>query len=254
MSSGRYGLWRDEVPEDETAGWTIDGFYASSGAVTRPADYVPFQSIFEPDGRHAYDPSQLSYPRTIRTERTLGLPVNNRRARREQWESIRPGGLHQDATIELGVRDDPIMRSSARNTGESDWERMLRHRDNNDPEYERILDDVRASREGNRRYQDDRYSGFMRGGSRTAGRGDYDQMINSGRDGYRRILPAGFRSDGDFMQGGLRSTAGANPALYADDYGRGSGRGGRRGDLYEQYFGDDYDGYEDGWPRSRGPY
>lgn len=145
MSLSRYIGWQSEVPEDERAGWTIDGFYASGGAVTRPADYVPFQSIFEPDGRHAYDPSQLPYPRTIRTERTLGLPANIRRDRRDQWDSIRPGGLHHEATIEFGVRDDPTIRSSAQNAGEPDWERMVRHHNNGDAEYQRILGDVRST-------------------------------------------------------------------------------------------------------------
>lgn len=258
MSTRDWENWQYEVPADERAGWYIDGHYASRGidcAVARPANYVPFQSMFEPDGRHAYHPSDLSYPRNAMMERSLGLATPSRHDREQQWQAVRPAAFVRNGTIELGVRD---IRSSGRNSGDSDRERMSRRGDNDDAEYQRILDDVRASREEDRRYQDDRYGGFMQGGSRS-GRGDYDQIMSSRGEDYRSIMPTGSRSGGDFMQGGLRSTAGANPALYADDYGRGSGHGGHREDLYEEYFGDDYlpedyDGYGDMWPRSRGPY
>lgn len=44
--------------------WTgTYGLVNESRALIRPRDYVPFQSVFQPDGRYAYNPQGTQYLR-----------------------------------------------------------------------------------------------------------------------------------------------------------------------------------------------
>jgi len=82
----------DDVPTNMFSGWRLGGrsYFDANGighnqrtqdwVVTRPEGYVPYQSIVQPDGRHAYDPNAFSrdqYPRTRHQElgRTALLPA-----------------------------------------------------------------------------------------------------------------------------------------------------------------------------------
>lgn len=60
--------------------------YGSGYVVTRPAGYAPYQSVVQPDGRYAYNPSQDQYPRTVGQERLSGRTTLHPASR--QVESI----------------------------------------------------------------------------------------------------------------------------------------------------------------------
>ncbi|KAM0716891.1 hypothetical protein Q7P37_006743 [Cladosporium fusiforme] len=86
----------DPFPVDDTdydllpTGWTIRGQTGARlgqyGVVTQSADYVPFQSVFQPDGRHAYNPADRDRFPTTGTA-SEGLTQTERRRR---WSAHRP--------------------------------------------------------------------------------------------------------------------------------------------------------------------
>lgn len=117
----RYGTHEEEieedVPKDDLPGWRLptpsaylDRDGRSSRIVTRPSDYVPYQSIVQPDGRHAYDPAARQYPQPFREERRSGRVAHRAADRQNLWNSIRPNPMYHPpgATIELPYRDDPL--------------------------------------------------------------------------------------------------------------------------------------------------
>lgn len=66
-------------PRDEWYGPRGNGTYGRVDprtVLTRPADYVPFQSMPQPDGRHAYNPWGRQYPQ-------FGVLV-------EPWQRVNP--------------------------------------------------------------------------------------------------------------------------------------------------------------------
>lgn len=105
----------EDVPRDIPLGWKVRGnLYPnyngwSESVVTRPADYVPYQTLADPNGGNEYDPARRQYPRGPRDERLSGLPVQRAPDRRRQWDSIRPNPAYHPpgATIHLPYRDDP---------------------------------------------------------------------------------------------------------------------------------------------------
>jgi hypothetical protein len=61
----------------------------------RPDDYVPFQSIFQPDGRHAYNPNGRQYPQQV--IRGQGTPRDFSRMPNHNVyprDTMRPMGVH----------------------------------------------------------------------------------------------------------------------------------------------------------------
>lgn len=82
-------------------GWRIDGWYyppkvvslngqTDDGIVTRPYGYVPYQSMFDPDGRHAYDRSATQYPRMRRDEQAMGRVAETPDERALAYNVLRP--------------------------------------------------------------------------------------------------------------------------------------------------------------------
>lgn len=65
----------DDVPDRIGAGWRIGANHYTPGGLsrrnpqsggyiaTRPEGYTPYQSVEQPDGRYAYDPNRVQYPR-----------------------------------------------------------------------------------------------------------------------------------------------------------------------------------------------
>jgi hypothetical protein len=90
--------------EEMLAGWTIAGVeyqeiqptgsrFAPARAnevVTRPSGYVPYQSMFEPDGRHAYDPAGRRYPQLRSAETGSGRRAETPLDRYTAFEALRP--------------------------------------------------------------------------------------------------------------------------------------------------------------------
>lgn len=116
----RYATHEEEIEEDvprsDLPGWRLptpsaylDHDGRSSRIVTRPSDYVPYQSIAQPDGRHAYDPAARQYPQPFREERRSGRVAHRAADRQNLWDQIRPNPMYHPpgATIELPYRDDP---------------------------------------------------------------------------------------------------------------------------------------------------
>jgi hypothetical protein len=101
-----------DVPTNAPLGWRVGGNYyqdrngVSNSVVTRPADYVPYQSIAEPGGPHAHDPAGRQYPQRSRDERQSGRVVQTAADRRNQWNTIRPNPMYHPpgATIDLPYR------------------------------------------------------------------------------------------------------------------------------------------------------
>jgi hypothetical protein len=109
----QYQFWGEHLRErldafphgEDRPGWRINGYdYPDSqyqmmrrqaevnDVVPRPMGYTPFQSMFEPDGRHAYNPAGRQYPQTIFAERQY---ASSRRAetpldRVQAYEQVRP--------------------------------------------------------------------------------------------------------------------------------------------------------------------
>ncbi|KAM0716892.1 hypothetical protein Q7P37_006744 [Cladosporium fusiforme] len=88
----------------DISGWYVDGLSTfalgqDERFAVRPEGYRPFQSINEPDGRHAYDPDAL-YPRI-----GAAADVSDIDQRIAEYRANRPLGLPQHATFEFGVRD-----------------------------------------------------------------------------------------------------------------------------------------------------
>lgn len=85
-------------------GWRLQGTdYPVRSVDRRQPDYIPFQSINQPDGRHAYNPAGEQYPRyaDFRTRdrdnrRTPPLPI--------------PSGFPRNVTVELGINWDRMQR------------------------------------------------------------------------------------------------------------------------------------------------
>lgn len=90
-------------------GWTVDGveyletqsngtWSRSNDIVTRAHGYVPYQSILERDGRHAYNPDARQYPRNrwseIGSRRIAETPADRHNA----WVRSRPSHLPPGAT------------------------------------------------------------------------------------------------------------------------------------------------------------
>lgn len=105
----------EDVPRDDLPGWRLptpsaylDRDGRSTRLVTRPSDYVPYQSIAQPDGRHAYDPAARQYPQAFREERRSGRVAHRAADRQNLWNQIRPNPIYHPpgATIELPYRDD----------------------------------------------------------------------------------------------------------------------------------------------------
>jgi hypothetical protein len=66
----------EDVPQELEPGWRFGGhdyidrgFNRACSVVTRPSNYVPYQLIAEPDGRHAYNPAARKYPQSYLDER-----------------------------------------------------------------------------------------------------------------------------------------------------------------------------------------
>lgn len=102
--------WEDQ--EDERLGVTSglsSGWYShqvhriprASEVATRDDFYVPFQSVLERDGRHAYRPGHQAYPQ-------FGVPYARAR-RREAYGNFRPSEdlYAHGATFNLPMRDAP---------------------------------------------------------------------------------------------------------------------------------------------------
>jgi hypothetical protein len=107
---------REDVPREDLPGWNLptpSGQYLerngrASRVVTRPSDYVPYQSLAEPDGRHAYNPAGRQYPRSFREEQRSGRVAHRAADRQNLWDQIRPDPIYHPpgATIDLPLRDD----------------------------------------------------------------------------------------------------------------------------------------------------
>jgi hypothetical protein len=119
---------QDAFPEDDERplgpGWRINGLdYPESEGLTRralanevvprPSGYIPFQSIFEPDGRHAYNPAGRQYPQMV----TAGMYSRQRAEtpldRHQAYEQVRPdpSRFAPNVPYELQVSDAPVYRS-----------------------------------------------------------------------------------------------------------------------------------------------
>ena len=114
VSDGRDGLTSlADWQETRYSGYNTDfgpfaGWYApgtrhvwNSGreGMTRDPAYVPFQSLIERDGRHAYHPGPQAYPR---------FNVSGARARSyDDWRIARPVYTPRNATFSLQMRDAP---------------------------------------------------------------------------------------------------------------------------------------------------
>lgn len=77
-------------------GWFVNGGQRLRSAqepcavVSRPNDYVPFQSIFDHSGRHAYDPRAQRYPRTASEMRDSGVHPLSYDERQRRYAETRP--------------------------------------------------------------------------------------------------------------------------------------------------------------------
>lgn len=105
----------EDVPTNAPPGWRVGGNYyqdrigTSNRVVTRPADYVPYQSLAQPDGSYAHDPAGRQYPQRPRDEAQSGRVTQTGTDRRNQWPAIRPNPLYHPpgAAIDLPYRGDP---------------------------------------------------------------------------------------------------------------------------------------------------
>jgi hypothetical protein len=123
-----YGNWREHLrelqdafpPDDDTPlipAWKVNGrryresqrhtFHQAeaNNIVPRPTGYVPFQSMYEPDGRHAYDPRGRQYPQTVTAETNWGLRTETPLERSQAYELVRPdsGWVVPNVPFELHV-------------------------------------------------------------------------------------------------------------------------------------------------------
>lgn len=80
--------WRNRghPPNIDDRWWIRDRDYGQGidDVVTRPAGYVPYQSVVQPDGRYAYNPAQ-DYPRTVDEEMALGRRAQTTAERRQEF-------------------------------------------------------------------------------------------------------------------------------------------------------------------------
>lgn len=84
-------------------GWRIDGRNypdtndilgpGSNWVVTRPSDYVPYQSLGDTSGRHGYNPAARQYPQTAWSEAAAGLRVETPTDRINAWGQTRPNHM-----------------------------------------------------------------------------------------------------------------------------------------------------------------
>lgn len=106
------GLERNHDAQALRSGWRVDGTnYWDSGTraarsnnvVTRAQGYIPYQSIYEPDGRHAYNPAARQYPQVNYDERQAGLIAETPTDRANWYNQMRPGNLPLGAQLPFYV-------------------------------------------------------------------------------------------------------------------------------------------------------
>ena len=114
-----------DIPTNMPAGWRSNGsYYTPEGLwnhrsrqgdyiVTRPEGYVPYQSVVQPDGRHAYDPNEASwerYPRTRAEELESGRTALLPQARQFEFMLNRSDNyVHRPGEkVEMGINYDQM--------------------------------------------------------------------------------------------------------------------------------------------------
>lgn len=103
----------EDVPTRMQQGWILDrNRYPSHNGhservVTRPADYVPYQTYADSNGGYGYDPTGRQYSQTPRDERRSGRVAQRAPDRRRVWNQIRPDPTFHPpgARIDLPLRD-----------------------------------------------------------------------------------------------------------------------------------------------------
>jgi hypothetical protein len=117
----------DDVPDRIVAGWRIGGsYYTPEGflrgtrgsaeyIVTRPEGYTPYQSVVQPDGRYAYDPNQVQYPRRSYEEVNHDRAALHPSARQVEFIANRSDHyVHRpDQAVRMGIDYDQIRTQPA---------------------------------------------------------------------------------------------------------------------------------------------
>lgn len=110
----------DEGSVSDNEGWTINDWHyppggkslngqLTSSIVPRAAGYVPYQSMFDPDGHHAYDRSAVQYPRMRRNERADGRVAETPYERTLAYQEMRPRGHEINEIKPLGIYSDGVV-------------------------------------------------------------------------------------------------------------------------------------------------
>ena len=118
-----------DIPSNINDGWRVgNSYYGPDGlraggrrqgghVVTRPEGYVPWQSVVQPDGRHAYDPNVApydQYPRTRDQELDIGRPSLLPQARQFEFMMNRSDNfVHQPGEVVTMGIDYDQMRTAA---------------------------------------------------------------------------------------------------------------------------------------------
>ena len=116
----------DDVPDRIPAGWRIGRNYYTPGGfprnypqsgnyiVTRPEGYTPYQSVEQSDGRYAYDPNRVQYPRRSQDELNSGRAALHPATRQVEFIVNRSNHYpHQPGEqVRMGI-DSSQMRTAA---------------------------------------------------------------------------------------------------------------------------------------------
>lgn len=214
--------WRINDWHYPPGGKSLNGQLASS-VVPRAWGYVPYQSMFDPDGRHAYDPSAVQYPRMRRNERAEGRVAETPDQRALAYQELRPIWHAKDEIKQLDIRSSRVV---TRDQGRGRSPSRRRNSQTTDIQ-ERFVNDPAGTATGPSRMGSDWLATVLEtpyGSRRRSAERDPRSNIGSSRQpSPRRVL----RSPSPYVRGTHRRTpkrAARSPSPYPRDVDRRSSR------------------------------